>query len=100
MVNITYRTEQVVGNKQQDIVCMDIHRLLLIEVEDQLPYQICDHVELGYTFFEIIHGFRGGTILQTYVRKRLKGILYKLLKPSKSITQQINDPGATMIVVR
>ena len=81
-----------------EVISIDLHGLRFIEAKTELLDSIEGYYKQGFTLFEVIHGFKGGTVLRDYVRLSLKRDFEKRYKKCL-ITVKTVSKGSTVILL-
>ena len=82
-----------------DIIKIDLHGMRFIEAKTELLDSIEGYFRQGFTTFEIIHGFQGGTVLRDYVRGNLKRDFENSIKSCSLICQR-STKGSTIVTLK
>ncbi len=81
-----------------DTIVIDLHGFRFIEAKTELFDCLEGYFKQGYSIFEIIHGFKGGTVLRDYVRFRLKIDFEKRFKKCSLLIKN-SSSGSTIVSI-
>lgn len=77
---------------------LDCHEMSLWEVKQWLFGDMVGYSKVGFSEFQIIHGFNHGTVIRTYIRTHFhREFIQKFRQVTISI--QPKDKGTTIIVI-
>lgn len=77
---------------------IDLHGMRFIEAKTEILDCLEGYFKQGFTQFEIIHGFQGGTVLRDYVRRRLKNDFEKRIRKCSLILTN-SSKGSTIVSI-
>ena len=81
-----------------ELITIDLHGYRFIEAKTELLDSIEGYYKQGFTEFQIIHGFKGGTTLKDYVRRSLKKDIERILK-NCSLSLRSSSQGSTIVII-
>ena len=81
-----------------DSITIDLHDLRFIEAKTELFDSLEGYFRQGFTSFEIIHGFRNGSVIRKYVRYSLKKDFERRYKHCV-LEVVVSEKGSTRIVL-
>ena len=80
-------------------VVIDLHGLTFIEAKTELLDSLEGHIQLGYSIFEVIHGFKGGTVLRDYVRISFRRDFDRSFKKRFTLSVRSLNNGSTLLTI-
>lgn len=82
-----------------DIITIDLHGLRFIEAKTELLDCLEGYFKQGFNSFEVIHGFKSGTVLKDYVRLKLKKDFEKRSKHCSLLVKKSSE-GSTLVSIK
>lgn len=77
---------------------LDCHGMKLWEVKQWLFGDMVGYCQVGYSDFQIIHGYKSGTVIRTYIRNRFQNEFKKQFQ-QLTVSIQAKEKGITIITI-